>query len=201
MFVFKAGVVGAGTMGGEIAQLIAAAGIPVVLRDVEQRFVDVGLEKARQLTAARLDGLVASGKLTREQADEQLERTLALITGTTSLDRFGDVDFVIEAVPERLELKLAVFAELDAATPGSRDPRLQHLGALDQRAGRRHDAPRAGARLPLLLPRLGHAAGGDRRGHRDLARVDGRRGELRRARSARPRSAAPTCPASSSTAC
>ena len=118
MFVFKAGVVGAGTMGGEIAQLVAAAGIPVVLRDVEQRFVDVGLEKARQLTAGRLDGLHASGKLTREQADEQLERTLALITGTTSLEPFGDVDFVIEAVPERLELKLAVFAELDAATPG-----------------------------------------------------------------------------------
>jgi enoyl-CoA hydratase/3-hydroxyacyl-CoA dehydrogenase len=118
MFVFKAGVVGAGTMGGEIAQLVAAAGIPVVLRDVEQHFVDVGLDKARQLTAGRLDGLVASGKLAREQADEQLERTLALIAGTTSLDGFGDVDLVIEAVPERLELKLAVFAELDAATPG-----------------------------------------------------------------------------------
>lgn len=118
MFVFKAGVVGAGTMGGEIAQLVAAAGIPVVLRDVEQRFVDVGLEKARQLTAARLDGLHASGKLTREQADEHLERTLALITGTTSLEPFGDVDFVIEAVPEAMELKQAVFAELDGATPG-----------------------------------------------------------------------------------
>ena len=118
MFVFKAGVVGAGTMGGEIAQLVAAAGIPVVLRDVEQRFVDVGLEKARALTAGQLDGLVASGKLARERADEQLERTLALITGTTSLDGFGDVDLVIEAVPERLELKLDVFAELDAATPG-----------------------------------------------------------------------------------
>ena len=118
MFVFKAGVVGAGTMGGEIAQLVAAAGIPVVLRDVEQRFVDVGLEKARALTAGQLDGLVASGKLARERADEQLERTLGLITGTTSLDGFGDVDLVIEAVPERLELKLDVFAELDAATPG-----------------------------------------------------------------------------------
>ena len=118
MFVFKAGVVGAGTMGGEIAQLVAAAGIPVVLRDVEQRFVDVGLEKARALTAGQLDGLVASGKLARELADEQLERTLGLITGTTSLDGFGDVDLVIEAVPERLELKLDVFAELDAATPG-----------------------------------------------------------------------------------
>ena len=62
MFVFKAGVVGAGTMGGEIAQLIAAAGIPVVIRDVEQRYVDVGLAKARQLTADRVDSLVAGGR-------------------------------------------------------------------------------------------------------------------------------------------
>jgi enoyl-CoA hydratase / 3-hydroxyacyl-CoA dehydrogenase len=118
MFVFKAGVVGAGTMGGEIAQLIAAAGIPVVIRDVEQRFVDVGLAKAHQLTADRVASLVAGGRLTREQADEQLAGTLALISGTTSYDSFGDVDLVIEAVPERLELKLDVFAELDAATPG-----------------------------------------------------------------------------------
>jgi 3-hydroxybutyryl-CoA dehydrogenase len=119
MFVFKAGVVGAGTMGGEIAQLVAAAGIPVVLRDVEQRFVDVGLEKARQLTAGRLDGLVASGKLTRAQADDQLEQTLALISGTTSLDRFGDVDFVIEAVPERLELKHEIYGRLSEIVSGS----------------------------------------------------------------------------------
>jgi len=118
MFVFKAGVVGAGTMGGEIAQLIAAAGIPVVIRDVEQRYVDVGLAKARQLTADRVDSLVAGARLTREQGDAQLAGTLALISGTTSYDGFGDVDLVIEAVPERLELKLDVFAELDAATPG-----------------------------------------------------------------------------------
>ncbi len=118
MFVFKAGVLGAGTMGAEIAQLIASAGIPVVLRDVEQRFVDAGLQKAEQITADRAGSLVASGRLTREQADAQVAGTLALISATTSYDGFGDVDFVIEAVPERLELKLDVFAELDAVTPG-----------------------------------------------------------------------------------
>jgi 3-hydroxyacyl-CoA dehydrogenase len=49
MFVFKAAVVGAGTMGGEIAQTIANAEIPVVLKDVETRFIEQGLEKARSL--------------------------------------------------------------------------------------------------------------------------------------------------------
>ena len=60
MFVFKAAVVGAGTMGGEIAQTIASADIPVVLKDVDQKYVDQGLAKARsvwqgQVDAGRLD--------------------------------------------------------------------------------------------------------------------------------------------------
>ena len=50
MFVFKAAVVGAGTMGGEIAQAIASSDIPVVLKDIDQKFVDQGLEKARDVT-------------------------------------------------------------------------------------------------------------------------------------------------------
>jgi 3-hydroxyacyl-CoA dehydrogenase len=110
MFVFKAAVLGAGTMGGEIAQTIANAEIPVVLKDVERRFVDQGLEKARSLWQARID----QGKL----EPSELERKLALITGTTDYDRFGDVDFVIEAVPERMQLKQTVFSELDEVTPG-----------------------------------------------------------------------------------
>ena len=119
MFVFKAAVVGAGTMGGEIAQVVAAAGLPVVLKDVKQEFVDHGLEKAREVTQGQLGGLVKKEKLTQEQADSQLEETLGRITGTTDYDGFGDVDFVIEAVPERMEIKQSVFAELDEATPGN----------------------------------------------------------------------------------
>ncbi len=110
MFVFKAGVVGAGTMGGEIAYVIADAGVPVVLKDVEQRLLDQGLEKAASLWQARVD----AGKL---EAEEQ-QRRLALITATLGYESFGDVDFVIEAVPERIEIKQAVFAELDEVTPG-----------------------------------------------------------------------------------
>ena len=118
MFVFKTAVVGAGTMGGEIAQTLAAADLPVVLKDVDQKFVDQGLEKARQVTEGQLQGLVKKEKLTEEQAKQQLEHTVGLITGTTTYDGFGDVDFVVEAVPERIEIKRQVFAELDAATPG-----------------------------------------------------------------------------------
>ncbi|MDP2712998.1 MAG: enoyl-CoA hydratase-related protein [Solirubrobacteraceae bacterium] len=118
MFVFKAAVVGAGTMGGEIAQVIASAGIPVVLKDVKQEFVDLGLRKAGEVTRAQLGGLVHKQKISQEQADRQAEEILGRITGTTAYEGFGDVDFVIEAVPERIEVKQAVLAELDAITPG-----------------------------------------------------------------------------------
>jgi 3-hydroxyacyl-CoA dehydrogenase len=110
MFVFKAGVVGAGTMGGEIAHLVASAGIPVVLRDVDPQAVDQGITKARSLWQGQVD----AGKL--EPAE--LEARLGLLSGTTGYDGFGDVDFVIEAVPERMAIKRAVFSELDAVTPG-----------------------------------------------------------------------------------
>ena len=118
MFVFKAAVVGAGTMGGEIAQAIAAADIDVVLKDIDQKFVDHGLDKAREVTKGQLDQLVAKEKLTQEQADARLEEVIGRIEGTTDYSAFGDVDFVIEAAPERMEIKQPVFAELDEATPG-----------------------------------------------------------------------------------
>ncbi len=118
MFVFKAAVVGAGTMGGQIAQTIAAAGIPVVLKDIDESLVQAGLEEARNVTSGQIGKLVERGKITAEQAEGQIAEVLARIHGTTSYEGFGDVDFVIEAVPERMQIKQAVFAELDAATPG-----------------------------------------------------------------------------------
>src|SRR3954452_10262345 len=105
-------------MGGEIAQVVATAGIPVVLKDVKQEFVDLGLRKAEEVTRAQLGGLVHKQKITQEQADAQAAEILGRITGTTEYAGFGDVDFVIEAVPERMAVKQAVLAELDAVTPG-----------------------------------------------------------------------------------
>jgi 3-hydroxyacyl-CoA dehydrogenase len=105
-------------MGGEIAQVVAASGVDVVLKDVEQKFVDQGLEKAEQVTKGQLGGLVAKEKITQEDADKQAEELMGRITGTTEYEGFGDVDFVIEAVPERMQIKQAVFGELDAVTPG-----------------------------------------------------------------------------------
>ncbi len=110
MLVFKAAVVGAGTMGGEIAHTIASAGIPVVLKDVDEARVETGIDKARSIWQASVD----DGKL----AIDELERRVDLITGATDYGAFGDVDLAIEAVPERMALKQVVFSELDEATPG-----------------------------------------------------------------------------------
>jgi enoyl-CoA hydratase/3-hydroxyacyl-CoA dehydrogenase len=118
MFVSKAAVVGGGTMGGEIAQAIAAADISVVVKDIDQKFVDAALEKARGVTEGQLTRLVKKEKLTQEQADARLAEVMGRIIGATTYEEFGDVDFVIEAVPERIEIKQAVFREIDAVTPG-----------------------------------------------------------------------------------
>ena len=105
-------------MGGQIAQTIAAAGIPVVLKDIDDALVQAGLDEARNVTSGQVAKLVEQGKLTSEQGEARIAEVLDRIHGSTSYADFGDVDFVVEAVPERMEIKQAVFAELDAATPG-----------------------------------------------------------------------------------
>src|SRR4051794_6086299 len=112
MFVFKAAVVGAGTMGGQIAQTIAAAGFDVELKDVKQGLVDHGIAEARSVTEGQIGRLVKKGKLTEEQAAAAVDEVVNRIHGTLDYSGFGDVDFVIEAVPERMDIKQAVFAEL-----------------------------------------------------------------------------------------
>lgn len=106
MYIYKAGVVGGGTMGAGIAQVISYSGLPVVIRDTSPAAVDKALATARAIYQGRVD----KGKM----APQELEAKMALITGTTDLAAFKDVDLVIEAVPERMEIKRQVFAELDA---------------------------------------------------------------------------------------
>jgi 3-hydroxyacyl-CoA dehydrogenase len=101
----KAAVIGAGTMGGGIAMVFANAGIPVILVDREQSFVDKGLDIVKKNYA----GTVKKGKLS--QAD--MDKRVALVTGTTDWDGMADVDLVIEAVFEEMGLKKEIFGKLD----------------------------------------------------------------------------------------
>jgi 3-hydroxybutyryl-CoA dehydrogenase len=105
----RLGVVGAGTMGAGIAQVAAQAGFPVVLYDVESRFV----ERGQQAIAGSLDRAVARGRLPAEERDALLER----VQPTTDFQRLGECQFVVEAVPEDLRLKEDVFQRLDKACP------------------------------------------------------------------------------------
>ncbi|HIC84999.1 MAG TPA: 3-hydroxyacyl-CoA dehydrogenase family protein [Desulfobacterales bacterium] len=105
MEIKKIGVVGAGTMGHGIAQVAAQIGCEVVMRDIDQAFVDRGLKNIDKF----LSKGVEKGKLETSEKDAILGR----IKGTTDMADLKDVDFVIEAVIEDLELKKKVFKELD----------------------------------------------------------------------------------------
>ncbi len=105
MDIKKLGVVGAGAMGNGIAQLAAQIGCDVVMRDIEDAFVERGMNNIDRF----LSRSVEKGKLESTEKNAILGR----ITGTTDMSRLKDVDFVIEAVIEDLELKKSVFKELD----------------------------------------------------------------------------------------
>ncbi|MFE9745432.1 3-hydroxyacyl-CoA dehydrogenase family protein [Saccharothrix saharensis] len=99
------GIVGLGTMGAGIAEVLARTGITVVAVDVDE----AGLARGRGHLDHSTDRAVAGGKLSTAERDA----TLGRISYATSLDALAGVDLVVEAVPERIELKAAVFAELD----------------------------------------------------------------------------------------
>ena len=105
MDIKKVGVVGAGAMGNGIAQIAAQIGCDVVMRDIEDAFVERGMKNIDRF----LSKSVEKGKIESSKKDSILGR----ITGTTDMSQLKDVDFVIEAVIEDLELKKSVFKELD----------------------------------------------------------------------------------------
>jgi 3-hydroxybutyryl-CoA dehydrogenase len=141
MRVQKVGVVGAGTMGAAIAELFAFNGLEVVLKDVDETQVQKGLDRVGRLVHDLVDfhagraekeisrlrelGLELTGdqqatlherlrpKVTEARGAEIISR----VHGTTNYDSFGDVDFVVEAVFERPEVKRTVLEALDRSIP------------------------------------------------------------------------------------
>ena len=102
----KIAIIGAGTMGNGIAQVCAMAGHQVVMRDIEQKFVDSGLARIEK----SLSKFAEKGKIT----DAEMKDAVSRIQGTLDLSDCKDADFVIEAVIENMDLKKDVFRELDA---------------------------------------------------------------------------------------
>jgi 3-hydroxybutyryl-CoA dehydrogenase len=110
--IARVGVVGTGTMASGIVEVLAKAGLDVVVRGRTAAKVDGSLAGIRK----SLEKSVVRGRLTEQERDA----TLARIRGTTSLEDFADVDLVVEAVAEELEVKRAVFAALDeVCKPGA----------------------------------------------------------------------------------
>jgi 3-hydroxybutyryl-CoA dehydrogenase len=105
----RIGVLGAGTMGAGIAQVAAQAGFATLLYDISQEFIDTGLGRIRSF----LRGSRERSKITAEQEKQILDR----LSSTTKLEAFEDSSLIIEAIPEKLELKRDVFKQLDAICP------------------------------------------------------------------------------------
>ncbi len=99
------GVVGAGQMGGGIAQVSAASGFNVIMSDIKDEFV----ERGKNAISKSLERFVKKGKLSEDQKNKALKR----IAGTTDLTMMKNADFVVEAATENKSLKLGIFKDLD----------------------------------------------------------------------------------------
>lgn len=108
MTIQTIGVVGAGAMGSGIANLAALNGFQVILRDIEDRFLENGMKRI----SGFMQKSVERGKMT----EEEKEATLGRIQTTTNLEDLKDADLVIEAVIEDMDLKKEVFQQLDEIT-------------------------------------------------------------------------------------
>eukprot|EP00931_Biecheleriopsis_adriatica_P055077 TRINITY_DN3248_c0_g1_i1.p1 TRINITY_DN3248_c0_g1~~TRINITY_DN3248_c0_g1_i1.p1 ORF type:complete len:773 (+),score=235.67 TRINITY_DN3248_c0_g1_i1:283-2319(+) len=101
----KIGILGAGLMGGGIAMCFAQKGVPVVIKDAKQEWLDGGMKKIESLWA----GQVKRKRLT----EEKFKQLMGLLTPTLKFEDFGDCDMVIEAVPEIMDLKKQVFLDME----------------------------------------------------------------------------------------
>ena len=101
----KIAVIGAGQMGNGIAQVAASAGYEVLMIDIKEEYVDRGMATIQK----SLSKLVSKERVSQSEADD----TLARISTTTDRGECADVDLVVEAVPEILDLKTSIFSELD----------------------------------------------------------------------------------------
>lgn len=109
MQIKKIGVLGAGTMGSGIAQTAAKSGFEVYMIDVKEEFVAAGITRISK----NLQKSVDRGKLSLQEKDDILDR----IIGTVGISNLPDVDLVIEAVVENIEIKKKVYAELEQICP------------------------------------------------------------------------------------
>lgn len=109
MRIQRAAVVGAGAMGSGIAQVLSQTGIEVILKDVDESYVDKGLANIKRMYESRLRKEV----LTQSES----EYLFAMIKGTTTYDEFSDVDLVIEAALEQIDVKTEIFRQLDSICP------------------------------------------------------------------------------------
>lgn len=109
MSINKVMVIGAGQMGSGIAQVMAQAGIPTILHDVEDKFIQKGLAGITK----NLDRSVEKGKMAKEERD----KVLGLLTPSKGIADAAGVDLVVEAIVENMGVKAKVFGELDTICP------------------------------------------------------------------------------------
>ncbi|KAM1745594.1 hypothetical protein ACFX11_012324 [Malus domestica] len=107
--VTKVAVIGGGLMGSGIATALILSGYPVILKEVNDKFLQAGISRVR----ANLQSRVKKGKMTQEK----FEKTTSILKGVLDYDSFRDVDMVIEAVIEKVSLKQQIFADLEKYCP------------------------------------------------------------------------------------
>ena len=151
MEIKTVGVIGAGTMGNGIAHVFARSGYEVVLVDIEQRFLDRGLETIRK----NLEREVTKEKITAEARDAAIAR----ITATVDRAKLAGCDFVVEAASERFEIKSELFRDLDQLCRPEVILCVEYVVDFDHETGGRNEASGQSHRDALLQPGAGDEAG------------------------------------------